>query len=369
MGYYGLNISDILRQIQQKRASGGIVPSNFVKNLLQANIASAASRALSEQSLSQNKDLTEKSLAQSKELAEASRAESARQFDINKSLTEEQLSKQGTQNIASMAIQAPLSIWAGKSLYDKLFPGTSPGVPQATTGSIVPASYLPTAIKPLEAVTPSVVEAGTPVAAAELATPTAGATAGLSDLISWGGPGSMEVGGGAAASKGLSSYALPAAAIYGGAKLAELTSETKEIPQEVSELGSTVSSIVDTPVKYISDQVKGVTGTWLCTEVGRNVGLTDEDNSLLSILRRYSIKYHNGWMRAYWNEGPKLVEAIKDQEQEVTPFYKELKIKMVIPVLNLVRAGELEEAFNLYKDATVGLFQKYSPKVEIKEAT
>jgi hypothetical protein len=116
----------------------------------------------------------------------------------------------------------------------------------------------------------------------------------------------------------------------------------------------------------IAEEVKKA--TWLCTEVGKHIGLTAEDNSLLSILRRYSIKYHNGWMRAYWNEGSKLVEAIKDQEQEVTPFYKELKIKMVVPVLNLVRAGELEEAFNLYKDATVELFQEYAPKVEIKEA-
>ncbi|MFB3926468.1 MAG: hypothetical protein ACE14T_10485 [Syntrophales bacterium] len=46
-------------------------------------------------------------------------------------------------------------------------------------------------------------------------------------------------------------YLLPAAATYGGAKLAELTSETKEIPQEVSEIGSTIASIIEAPFKKI----------------------------------------------------------------------------------------------------------------------
>ncbi len=159
----------------------------------------------------------------------------------------------------------------------------------------------------------------------------------------------------------LSTLATGAGLAYGGSKLAELTSETKEIPQEVSEVGSTIASIFEAPLKAVGG------GTWLCTEIEKYIGLTDDDKAMLSKLRRYAVKHYKGWMRAYWDKGKALVDGINAVEDK-HPFYEKLKDEMVNPIINAVRSGGMEEAYQKYKDDTIALFEKYAPEIEICEA-
>lgn len=156
---YGLDLSAILRQLRQRKATGGYVPPNFVSNILRANIQGAAGRALQERGLTQSKELqqaslaqskelqekqmaqskeqAEKSMAQAKELSERQMAESGRQFtesqkerqrefDIGQQAAEEERASRERQGIVSTAVQAPLAGWAGYSLYKAMKPGTTP---------------------------------------------------------------------------------------------------------------------------------------------------------------------------------------------------------------------------------------------------
>jgi hypothetical protein len=103
-------------------------------------------------------------------------------------------------------------------------------------------------------------------------------------------------------------------------------------------------------------------GTWLCTEIARFIGLTDEDNADLSKLRRYSIRNHMKWIRAYLTDGHAIVEGINAKE-EPKSFYAKLKKEMITPIIELIKDGKLEEAFKKYKEDTVNLAEIYSPEL------
>jgi hypothetical protein len=147
--------------------------------------------------------------------------------------------------------------------------------------------------------------------------------------------------------------------------------ETEKLTEPIDFVESAVSKVLD-PIRsapIIEDiPIIGKSGgTWLCTEIGRHAGLSTEDHALLGRLRRYSVRNHLGWIRAYWNEGAKLVAAINHKEN-APEFYRGLKESLVAPVIRLMRESKPDEAYRLYKEITCKLFEKYTPAIEIKEA-
>jgi hypothetical protein len=128
---------------------------------------------------------------------------------------------------------------------------------------------------------------------------------------------------------------------------------------------SFVDAALDTP-RAAWDVASDTVGTWLCTEVGRNVGLTDEDNSDLIKLRRHAFRNHKGWFRFYWTKGPQLVAQIAKKEP-VSDFYRDLNEKMVKPCLDLIKSNDAEKAYELYKEITTDLFRRYTPEIAVQE--
>jgi hypothetical protein len=107
--------------------------------------------------------------------------------------------------------------------------------------------------------------------------------------------------------------------------------------------------------------------------------VSKEEKKAMRKLRRYASKNHPGWLRAYFINGPELIDAIEEKENPPESrelfsdlgsvfFYASLKRRMVIPVVDLVNRECMEDAFEFYKAITVELFQKYTPEIEIKEA-
>ncbi len=108
-------------------------------------------------------------------------------------------------------------------------------------------------------------------------------------------------------------------------------------------------------------------GTWICTEIKRYVGMTHEERSTMRKLRRYTKQNCLGWLNAYNQKGPILIEAIKSKESNLRGFYEELKESFFKPCAELVKGGYLDKAFGFYKDETIKLFKKYAPGVKIEE--
>lgn len=126
--------------------------------------------------------------------------------------------------------------------------------------------------------------------------------------------------------------------------------------------------IMNTPRNAWNASIGAATGglldTWLCTQVNRFVGLTDDQNQMLQDLRRFSIKNHRPWIRFYLDHGKNLIEEIREvipSKMKRREFYSALKANMVLPVLNLVANHRMEEAFILYKEYTTDLFKKFAP--------
>lgn len=106
--------------------------------------------------------------------------------------------------------------------------------------------------------------------------------------------------------------------------------------------------------------------TWLCTEIWKRGGIDEVDNLVLQRLRRFAIKNHRAWIREYLDKGKILVEKIANaisDEAVRDEFYHALKTNMVGPVVELTKDGKNEEAFQIYKDYTWKLFDKYAPGV------
>jgi len=122
------------------------------------------------------------------------------------------------------------------------------------------------------------------------------------------------------------------------------------------------------PGGYLMNKISGG-GTWLCTAADKHIGVTKEEKKALRKLRRYVKKNHGGWLQAYFINGPELIDAIEDQEADLYKFYLTLKKGLVDTVVGMIEKDCMEDAFGFYKAITIELFQKYTPNIEIKEAS
>ena len=86
-------------------------------------------------------------------------------------------------------------------------------------------------------------------------------------------------------------------------------------------------------------------------------------------LRRYAKEFYPGWLEAYNNNGPTLIEAIEWYELDLEKFYGKLKESFFLPCITLIENGEMENAFKFYKKKTIKLFRKYAPEVKIEEVS
>ncbi len=122
------------------------------------------------------------------------------------------------------------------------------------------------------------------------------------------------------------------------------------------------------PVGFIGGMVIGEMiggGTWLCTEVHKQVGLTEEQKKTLDEFRAYAKEHHPGWLEFYVRIGPEIVKAIN--ELEGLGFYDDLKENMIEPVITFFDNDRKEDAFIAYKLYVVALIEEYTP-LQIKEA-
>lgn len=103
-------------------------------------------------------------------------------------------------------------------------------------------------------------------------------------------------------------------------------------------------------------------GTWICTEISKRYGIDDEDNKMLSNLRRYSIKNHREWADKYLKEGYRLIDTMNKQD-EINGKYLALKDSLVKAVCELVKNGELEAAYEKYKEITLSLCAEYGVEI------
>ncbi len=106
-------------------------------------------------------------------------------------------------------------------------------------------------------------------------------------------------------------------------------------------------------------------GTWLCTEVHKQVGLTEEQKKTLDEFRAYAKEHHPGWLEFYVRIGPEIVKAIN--ELEGLGFYDDLKENMIEPVITFFGNDRKEDAFIAYKLYVIALIEEYTP-LHIKEA-
>jgi hypothetical protein len=102
---------------------------------------------------------------------------------------------------------------------------------------------------------PEMIDMGTPSAGAPALAGEIGGTSVAPELVGEAGysgvGGTAEAAADTATTSGASSFVTPAVIAYALSKAAELTSETKEVPQEVSEIGSTIASVFEAPVKAV----------------------------------------------------------------------------------------------------------------------
>ena len=114
-----------------------------------------------------------------------------------------------------------------------------------------------------------------------------------------------------------------------------------------------------------NDTIGTITGdTWLCTQIGIHVGLSTKDNEDLKKLRYYCIKEHREWLKEYIDKGKELVlmvNATLGSTEKKELYYKDLLQTLVLPVLTAIRAGNLEDAYKIYKEESLKLFNDYTP--------
>jgi hypothetical protein len=135
------------------------------------------------------------------------------------------------------------------------------------------------------------------------------------------------------------------------------------------------SAVLPGPGTVIGAGIGGVVGltygtlrnTWICTATNKHVGTSKQERASLKKLRRYTKEHYPGWLEFYNQEGPKLIKAIEGKEPDLVIFYGNIKKTLVQPCVKLIDDGDLEAAFNLYKDITAGLFEEYTPNIEVKE--
>jgi len=112
----------------------------------------------------------------------------------------------------------------------------------------------------------------------------------------------------------------------------------------------------------------GANNSYLCTETNKQAGLNKTSVQFLNTFKEYAEKNHKGVLDFYLRVGPRIVKAIeKNKGEETKQFYDDLKDKMVGPVIELTRSGNLELAFQLYQEMTLDLIFTFTPEL-FKEA-
>lgn len=112
-----------------------------------------------------------------------------------------------------------------------------------------------------------------------------------------------------------------------------------------STINSTIAAILN-PVGWAISRI-----TWICTEIGKEEPLSDDENEALSKLRRYTIKNHKEDARAYLKNGYLLIKSL-DLDLEA------LKTELVDKCCDLVNEDKMEEAFNHYKAVVIKLCEE-----------
>lgn len=115
-------------------------------------------------------------------------------------------------------------------------------------------------------------------------------------------------------------------------------------------------------------QSDGGGGTWICTATKKTVGMSMEELSSMARLREYAKTNHAYCHDLYMEEGPRLIAAIAEQQQDAMAFYATVRTILVEPVVRLVKSKSMETAYQLYRSVTIFLSSIYTPEIEIKEA-
>lgn len=96
--------------------------------------------------------------------------------------------------------------------------------------------------------------------------------------------------------------------------------------------------------------------SWICTEVNRILPLTQEEKDLLWKLKIHNLTHHFDTSKFYLRECDKLVGKMREANFDWSHL-----IGFQKSIVTLIRAGELEAAYVLYRDFTIELMQKYWP--------
>lgn len=132
---------------------------------------------------------------------------------------------------------------------------------------------------------------------------------------------------------------------------------TKKGVQQVTGLGDQEADAAMMAINPIGGAVKAAEDSWLCTEVGKRFKYSLSDIKALIKLKKYSIDNHKYLTKHYLNHGPELIDSI-GMEKSV---YTELYMKLIGPVIQLVKREEMEQAFELYRDITIKITRAFAP--------
>src|SRR3989344_3858933 len=106
--------------------------------------------------------------------------------------------------------------------------------------------------------------------------------------------------------------------------------------------------------------------TWICTAIETLCGLSASTLQGLSDLRRYSVKHYKEESKKYFKNGHLLVTAI-NQGELPDMVYGTLKETLVNECVNLVSGGDLELAYQHYKEVVEALCKQYDVDLSMKE--
>ena len=117
------------------------------------------------------------------------------------------------------------------------------------------------------------------------------------------------------------------------------------------------------PGAIVGGAIGGIVGlatnTWICTEIDKRFELSGKQKDALSLLRRYTIKYHRSDAKAYLKNGHTLTTAI-NKDGAAYCLYWMLKEVLVNGCCKLVEAGNMPSAYEHYKEVTQDLCNRYN---------
>ena len=127
-------------------------------------------------------------------------------------------------------------------------------------------------------------------------------------------------------------------------------------------LGDQESDAVMSLINPVAATGKILEDTWICSQVKKHVGFKMSDLRALAQLRKFGMKNHTELTEHYIEYGPELIYGISEKESQKT-FYASLSDTFVSPVIELVKSGDMEKAYQLYRDTTLKLTAQYAPQV------